>query len=255
MHHNVRIIPRLDVKNETVVKGIHLEGLRVVGTPGDLARKYYENGADEILYMDAVASLYDRNSLEDIVKNASEDVFIPITVGGGIRTVDDIRRLLHAGADKVAINTAAVRSPAFLGEASKMFGSQCIVLSVEAKKISDESWEAYVDTGRESTGIDVMEWIRKAEDLGVGEILITSIDKEGTKSGFEQDLIDRVTSLVSIPVIVCGGAGTPQHVEGVAKSGNVSAVAVASVLHYDIATIEEIKHCLDESGVPVRISE
>lgn len=253
MHHNVRIIPRLDVKNDTVVKGIHLEGLRVVGRPSELAHKYYKDGADEILYMDAVASLYERNSLEDIVRQTSADIFIPITVGGGIRSIGDIRHLLHAGADKVAINTAAVRRPEFIKEASRMFGSQCIVLSVEAKKIRDNCWEAYVETGRESTGIDVMEWVSKAEKLGVGEILITSIDNEGMKSGFEMDLIERIVSLVSVPVIACGGAGSPKHVAKIAQSGDVSAVASASLFHYNICSIRDVKQCLDEDGISVRI--
>ena len=212
MARKVRIIPRLDVKNNTVVKGIHLEGLRVVGIPSELARKYYLTGADELLYMDAVASLYERNSLQDIIKKTVSEVFIPLTVGGGIRTLDDIKNILRAGADKVAINTASVKRPEFIKEAANRFGSQCIVASIEAKRVREGKWEAYIDTGRESTGLDVFEWAQHLVDLGAGELLITSIDREGTKKGFEIELIKKIADVVPIPVIASGGAGHPQHI-------------------------------------------
>lgn len=252
MIDRVRIIPRLDVKNNTIVKGIHLEGLRVVGTPSDLAQKYYAQGADELLYMDAVASLYERNSLEHIINQTVENIFIPVTVGGGIRTIEDIRKILRAGADKVAINTAAIRRPEFITEASEKFGSQCIVGSIEAKKIGEGRWEAYIDTGRESTGVDAVEWAHKLVDLGVGELLITSVDREGTKRGFENELIKKISQFVPIPVIACGGAGTPQHVADVIQEAHVSAVACASILHYNLSDIGSIKRHLAQKNISVR---
>lgn len=250
----LRIIPRLDVKNDTVVKGIHLEGLRVVGKPADLAKKYYLAGADELLYMDAVASLYERNSLEDIIRQTAEEVFIPITVGGGIRTLDNIRDILRAGADKVAINTAAVKRPEFIKEAATRFGSQCIVASIEAKKIGEGQWEAYIETGRESTGVNAIEWAQQLVDLGAGEILITSIDKEGTKKGFDVELIQKIADYVPIPVIACGGAGQVEHISQLVKEVPVNAVACASLFHYDIADIGTVKQILSQQeGLKIRI--
>jgi cyclase len=174
----VRIIARLDIKNAHVIKGIHLEGLRKVGDPNEMAKKYYDQGVDEIVFMDAVAAYYDRNSLSEIIKQACNDIFIPITVGGGLRTIEDIQVALNAGADKIAINTKAIKTPAFIEESARIFGSQCIVLSIVAKKIANNKWEAYTDNGREPTGIDVLEWAKKVEKLGAGEIMLTSIDKE-----------------------------------------------------------------------------
>ena len=250
---NIRIIPRLDVKNDTIVKGIHLEGLRVVGKPQELALKYYENGADELLYMDAVASLYERNSLHDIISKTSEKVFVPITVGGGLRSIDDIRNVLRSGADKVAINTAAIKKPEFITEAANTFGSQCIVASIEAKKIADNKWEAFIDTGRESTGINAIDWAHRCVELGAGELLITSIDNEGTKKGFEIDLIKKISSKVPIPVIACGGAGKKSDFINLFNSTNIEAISCASILHYDIMTISQIKHELHEKSIPVRL--
>lgn len=248
---NVRIIPRLDVKNDTVVKGIHLEGLRVVGNPMDLAIKYYRDGADEILYMDAVASLYERNSLLDIVQKASREVFIPMTVGGGIRSIEDIRLLLLAGADKVAVNTAAIKRPEFISEASRRFGAQCVVASIEAKKLGGR-WEAYVDTGRQATGVDAVEWADRVVALGAGEILVTSIDHEGVKKGYDIELTREIARRVSVPVIACGGAGAPEHGARAILEGGADAVAFASVLHYEIADIGEIKKRLGDAGIGVR---
>jgi len=252
---NVRIIPRLDIKNNTIVKGIHLEGLRVIGVPGERARKYYEEGADEILYMDAVASLYERNSLQEIIRKTAEDVFVPMTVGGGIRSIEDIRAILRAGADKVAVNTAAIKRPEFIREAAGTFGSQCIVASIEAKKISEGKWEAYIDTGRESTGVDAVEWARRLQELGAGELLVTSIDREGTRRGFEIPLIKAIADTLSIPVIACGGCGEPAHIAALLEQTHVSAVACASIFHYDVASIPEVKGYLAGRQVPVSVRE
>lgn len=251
--HKIRIIARLDVKNEHVIKGIHLEGLRKIGNPNEMAKKYYEQGADEIIFMDAVAAYYDRNSLSDIIKLACKDIFIPITVGGGIRTIEDIQMALNAGADKVAINTKAISEPEFIEKASRIFGSQCIVLSIVAKKISEHKWEAYTDNGREPTGIDVIEWAKKVEGLGAGEIMLTSIDKEGTKKGFDLELNHSVSQVVSIPVISSGGAGKDKDIIDLLREANVDAVAIASILHYNISTVDKIKSSLNENGTKVRL--
>ncbi len=248
----VRVIARLDVKGPNVIKGVHLECLRVVGRPGELAEKYYVSGADELIYMDIVASLYGRENLLGIVNEASDRIFIPFTVGGGIRTVDNIKEFLKAGADKVAINTAATKNPELIREAARMFGSQCIVVSIEAKKIGDGRWEAYTDNGREKTGLDVIEWAEKVEDMGAGEILLTSIDMEGTKKGFDLGLIREVSKNISIPLIASGGAGNIYHVGDCITKGKIDAVAVASVLHYNLLTIKEIKEHLSSQGIPVR---
>ena len=253
MSRKIRIIPRLDIKNNTIVKGIHLEGLRVVGVPGEASRKYYAQGADEILYMDAVASLYERNSLNNIMKEVSQDVFVPMTVGGGIRTIEDIRNILRSGADKVAINTAAIKRPDFIKEASNTFGSQCVVGSIEAIKKGPNQWEAFIDTGRESTGVDAIVWAQKLQELGAGELLVTSIDHEGMQNGFEIDLINEIVRRVSIPVIACGGCGHPQHVVDLIKNSDVGAVACASVFHYGKSTIDQIKDYLNDHGIEVSI--
>jgi imidazole glycerol-phosphate synthase subunit HisF len=255
MKRQLRVIPRLDIKNNTIVKGIHLEGLRVVGVPAEASRKYYAQGADEILYMDAVASLYDRNSLHDIVRQVAQDVFVPLTVGGGIRSIDDIKAMLRAGADKVAINTAAIKRPALIKEAAFTFGSQCIVGSIEAKKLPNGTWEAYTDTARESTGIDAVEWALKLVELGAGELLITSIDHEGMKNGFETELIKRIADQVPVPVIACGGCGKPEHITDLLSQTDVSAVACASVFHYDLNTIGQVKEHLSRNGHYVSLRE
>lgn len=252
MDFNIRIIPRLDIKGPNLVKGIHLEGIRVLGRPEDFARNYYAAGADELIYMDVVASLYNRNNLFDLIEKACEEIFIPLTLGGGLRTIQDIERALKAGADKVAINTQALKTPEFVREASRMFGSQCIVGSVEAKS-KGNSWEAYVDAGREPTGQDVLDWVKELEDLGAGEILLTSIDQEGTRKGFDIELVKKVSSRVSIPVIASGGAGTPDHISELIKESCVNAVAVASILHYNQCTITEIKQHLSNREIGVRI--
>lgn len=250
--NKIRIVARIDVKNEFVIKGIHLEGLRKVGNPNLMARSYYDNGIDEIIFMDAVAAYYDRNSLSDLIREACKNVFIPITVGGGIRTIDDIKNSLKSGADKVAINTKAVKNPHFISKASEIFGSQCIVSSIEAKFIDDGKWEVYIDNGREPTGKDVLDWARYVEELGAGEIMLTSIDKEGTKKGFDINLNKIVAQSVSIPVIASGGMGKSTDAVELLKNADIDAIASASVLHYKIETINEIKNTLLENNIKVR---
>jgi len=232
---NVRIIPRLDIKGPNLVKGIHLEGLRVLGKPEIFARYYYENGADELIYMDAVASLYGRNSLLDIVERTAREIFIPLAVGGGLRTVDDIRTVLRAGADKVAINTAAINRPELIREAARAFGSSTIVVSVEAIRKPDGSYEAYTDYGRQKTGVDALAWAVRAAELGAGELVVTSIDREGTGKGFDLELTRRIAEAVSIPVIAHGGAGKVDDVSAVIEQGRADAVCAASILHYHCA--------------------
>lgn len=229
----VRVIPRLDIKGPNLVKGIHLEGLRVLGRPEQFARHYYEQGADELLYVDTVASLYGRNNLLHIVERTARETFIPLTVAGGIRTLDDIRAALRAGADKVALNTGALRRPELVREAAKRFGSSTIVVSIEAIRRPDGTWEAYTDSGRERTGVDAVGWAHQAEMLGAGEILLTSIDREGTGRGFDLELTRQVASQVSIPVIASGGAGRVEHLAEVVHQASADAVTVASMLHYD----------------------
>lgn len=248
----VRLIARLDVKNEHVIKGINLEGLRKIGDPNEIARKYYEQGIDEILFMDAVASLYDRNNLFHIINRACKEVFIPITIGGGIRTVKDIELSLQSGADKIAVNTGAIKNPSFVKEASRIYGSQCIVGSVEAKRKGNK-WEAYIDSGREETGLDVIEWVKQLQGLGVGELLLTSVDHEGTKKGFDMDLIEQVSRFVQVPLIVSGGAGKTEHFSEVCAITGVDAVAVASVLHYNTFSVPEIKSSMVKNGIAVRL--
>jgi cyclase len=249
---NVRLIARLDIKGPNLIKGVHLEGLRVVGDPGEFARRYYDAGADELIYMDTVASLYGRNNLTEIVSHAARDVFIPMTVGGGVRSVDDVRTLLRAGADKVAINTAAARRPDLITEVARRFGSQCMVLSIEAKRSGPGRWEAYTDSGREHTGLDVVEWAQRAVELGAGEILLTSIDQEGTSKGFDVALVRAVSRVVNVPVIASGGMGTLAHLEEVVKEGHADAVAMAKVLHYNVFTMQQGRAAALTAGLHVR---
>ena len=255
MSHSLRVIPRLDIKGPNVVKGVHLEGLRIVGDPAEMALKYYEQGADELLYMDIVASLYGRNNLLEIVEKAARDIFIPLTVGGGVRSSEDIYRLLRAGADKVAINTGAVKNPAFIGQAAKSFGSQCIIVSIEAKRRAPGRWEALTDNGREKTGLDAYEWALRAAELGAGEILLTSVDQEGTHNGYDLELTAKVAQALPIPVIACGGAGSPAHVRSAAVEGKADAVGLASILHYCKASIAEVKNELRAAGITIRDHE
>lgn len=233
MSKNIRIIPRLDIKGPNLVKGIHLEGLRVLGKPEQFAKYYYENGADELIYMDVVASLYNRNSLHDIISKTVKEIFIPLTVGGGLRTIEDIREVLRAGADKVSLNTAAIRDPGIIKVASRRFGSSTIVISIEAIKQQDDRYLAYIDNGREHTGIEVIDWAGRVEELGAGEIVLTSVDREGTGLGYDIELTKAVSESVSIPVIACGGCGKVEDIKDVILNGKADAVSMASVLHYD----------------------
>ena len=249
---NVRLIARLDIKSPNLIKGIHLEGLRKIGDPQQFAQAYYAAGADEIIYMDIVASLYNRNSLSDLVRRTAEQVFIPITVGGGLRSLGDVEQALRSGADKVAINTAAVARPELITEVATRFGSQCMVLGIEAKRSGEGRWEAYTDNGREHTGLDVVEWVRRAVDLGVGEVLLTSVDQEGTRRGFDVALTRAVSDAVRVPVIASGGMGSVEHLTTVVRDGHADAVAMADALHYKRLSMAEIRKGAREAGVPVR---
>jgi cyclase len=246
---SVRIIPRLDIKGPNLVKGIHLEGLRVLGKPSDFAKYYYEEGADELMFMDVVASLYERNSLHDIISETSKKIFIPITVGGGLRSISDIKEVLRVGADKVCLNTAVIKNPQLIKEASRMFGSSTIVIAIEAIKERDGSYLAYTDNGREFTGVDVLEWAQRVEELGAGEIVLTSVDREGTGQGFDLELVSLVSNLVSIPVIAHGGAGKIDHAIELLKKGLVNSAMFSSMFHYNFIKENESKGSETEGNV------
>jgi len=248
----LRLIARLDIKGANLIKGIHLEGLRVVGDPQIHAAKYYQDGADEIIYMDTVASLYGRNNLVDVVSRATEHVFVPITVGGGIRSVEDARTLLRAGADKVAINTAAIKEPKLISQLSDVWGSSTIVLSIEAKKTGDNKWEAYTDNGRERTGLDVAQWAETGAKLGAGEIFVTSVDQEGTRKGFDCELVAEITKRVEIPVIASGGFGSLDHLSQLVKTAKPTGVAIADSLHYNRYSIDQIRSFCLAHGISTR---
>lgn len=249
---SVRLVARLDVKGENLIKGVHLEGLRVIGAPQEYAKKYYEDGADEIIYMDIVASLYGRSNLVDIVRRTAHDVFVPMTVGGGVRSVEDVGSMLRAGADKVAINTAAVRRPELIAEVARKFGSQCMVLSIEAKCQAPGQWEIYTDCGRERSGIDAIEWAMRGVELGAGEILVTSIDQEGTRKGFDTSLTRAIAKAVNVPVIASGGYGQHEHLGEVLETG-VDAVAFADALHYGRTNFNQLRKSAQSFGMRTRI--
>jgi cyclase len=248
----VRLIARLDIKGPNLIKGVHLEGLKVIGSPNEYALKYYQQGADELIYMDSVASLYGRNHLGEIIKDAAKEIFIPMTVGGGIRSVEDATEILRSGADKVAINTAAVANPALITQLAEKFGSQCVVLSIEAKKNSNGHWEVLTENGRERSGLDVVEWAIQGCSNGAGEILLTSVDMEGTKKGFDNELLKAVSSQVEIPVIASGGMGKMSDAVDAIEKGEANAVAMANMLHYGKATFSEVREELRINGISVR---
>jgi cyclase len=252
---NIRLIARLDIKGENLIKGIQLEGLRVLGAPNNYALRYYQQGADELIYMDSVATLYGRNHLVQIIKEASKDIFIPMTVGGGIRSIEDAREILRSGADKVAINSAAVRNPKLISEIAREFGSQCMVLSVEAKAVEGEFWEVYTDNGRERTGINVSDWVKKCVSNGAGEILLTSVDREGTRKGFDINLIEIVSSSVNVPIIASGGMGDIGDLLPAVVQGGADGIAMADILHYGRATLLEIRSFAKAAGLGVRSYE
>jgi len=247
-----RIIPCLDVKNGRVVKGINFVDLKDAGDPVEQARIYSDNGADEICFLDITASNENRDIIYEVVKETSKRCFVPLTVGGGVRSVDDINKLLNCGADKVSINTAAVQNPSVVIDSSKKFGSQCIVVAIDAKKNS-ESWEIFTHGGRNSTGIDAIDFAILMEKNGAGELLVTSMDRDGTQKGYDIDLMSAISSSVNIPVIASGGVGNLDHlVEGI-KTGKANAVLAASIFHYGKYSIKEAKEYLDSKGIPVRI--
>lgn len=239
-----RVIARLDIKGRSVVKGIKFEGLRKIGDPQTLAEKYANDGADELLYLDTVASLYGRNQLEDLLERTTERVFIPVTVGGGIKTDADVRRLLNAGADKVALNTAVVKRPALINELAGRYGCQCIVVSIEAKRTA-QGWEAYTDCGRERSGRNAVDWALECANRGAGELLITSIDQDGTMKGMDYELIRQIGPKLDIPVVAAGGVGNIEHIRSAIESG-ADAVAIGSALHYGKLTFEELRNVTEK---------
>ena len=247
----IRLIARLDVKNNWLVKGIQMEGLRKLGHPNEFAARYYQDGIDEILFMDIVASLYGRNSLGEIVRRTTQDVFVPITVGGGLRSIEDVREMLCAGADKVAINTAAIKDPTLITAVARAFGSQCMVLGIEAKRAPSGQYECYYDNGREHSGLAVVEWAKRGVAAGAGEILLTSVDKDGFRRGADIALLHSVASAVDVPVIYSGGVGCAQDVCDAAQAG-AAAVAVASALHYADETVQTLKNTVRAQGIEVR---
>ncbi len=243
-----RVIPRLDIKGPDLVKGVHLEGLRVLGRPRDFAKFYYESGADELIYMDVVASLYGRNSLHEMISEAAQEISIPLLVGGGIRTLDDIQKVLRAGADRVSLNTAAVNNPGFVKEAVREFGASTIVVSIEAIKTGEDNYLAYTDNGREHTGLEVVDWAKKMEGFGVGEIMITSVDREGTGKGFDIGLTKKIASCISIPVVAHGGCSSSQNAVEVITETGCDAVAVSAALHYDVVKNNKSIICSNREG-------
>ena len=248
-----RIIPCLDIKDGRVVKGINFVNLIDAGDPSEQAKIYNDNGADEICFLDITASNENRNAILEVVKKTTEKCFVPLTVGGGVRTMEDISNLLRAGADKVSINTAAVLDPELVKQGAKQFGSQCIVVAVDAKKVNNDKWEVFTHGGRKSTGKDVLKFVKKMESFGAGEILLTSMDRDGTKKGYDLDLTKKVSNILNIPVIASGGVGNLEHLHQGFKIGKASAVLAASIFHFGEYSIKEAKQYLDSKGIPVRI--
>jgi len=246
-----RIIPCLDVRDGRVVKGVHFVNIKDAGDPVEVARQYSKEGADEVVFLDITASVEKRRAILDIVKKTAEEVFIPLTVGGGIRGIEDVRNLLKNGADKVSINTAAVENPALVKKASEEFGSQCIVVAIDAKR-KGSGWEVYTYGGRKPTGLDAIKWAKKAESLGAGEILLTSMDRDGTKKGYDLELTRAISEAVNIPVIASGGAGKPEHLYDALTKGKADAVLAASIFHYKEYPVKKVKQYLKKKGIEVR---
>jgi imidazole glycerol-phosphate synthase subunit HisF len=242
MERYLRLIPRLDIKGPNLVKGIRLEGLRVLGDPDIFAQHYYQNGADELFYMDVVASLYERNSLKDMISRVARNIFIPITVGGGLRNLDNIKAALDSGADKVSLNTAIIKNPQLITEAAHKFGSSTIVVAIEAIKQPNGQYFCFIDNGREETGVEVVEWTKRVVDMGAGEIVITSVDREGTGEGFDVNLVNMVTNSVNVPVVAHGGAGSIEDIVNLVTNTKVNGVAIASIFHYHtVQTMETVQ--------------
>ena len=250
---NIRVIARLDVKGPDVINTIQLEGLRKVGSPNKLAKNYYNQGADELLIIDQVASLYQRDHLIELIKIFTKEIFIPITVGGGIKSVDDARLLLRSGADKVAINTAAVSDPNLINQLAKEFGKQCVVISIPCKMVENKKWEVLTNGGRDKTGLDVFEWAQKAVSLGAGELLITSIDNDGLRNGFDLNLMQKFNAIDDTPIIVSGGLGRPNHISDLLSISNCEAIAMADYLHMKRGNIQELKNIILKSKFNVRL--
>jgi len=248
-----RIIPCLDVDNGRVVKGINFVGLRDAGDPVEVAKRYNEEGADEITFLDIGASHEGRDTIVDVVKKVAQEVFIPLTVGGGIRELSDIYNLLNVGCDKVSINSAAIKRPEFIEEGAKRFGSQCIVVAIDAKRVANDKWHIFTHGGRNDTGMDALEWAKEAYERGAGELLVTSMDADGTKAGFDNELNRKIGELVNIPLIASGGAGTMQHIEEAFTQGNADAALAASIFHFKEIDIMELKSYLRGKNIPVRI--
>ncbi len=252
MKKKIRVIARLDIKSQNVIKSIQFECLRTIGKPSEIAEKYYQNGIDEIIYLDTVANLYNRSKLTKIVYEASKNIHIPLIAGGGLRNLDDIKDVLNAGADKVFINTAAIKNPEFINKAANVYGSQCIVASIEAKKISKNKWEAYVDNGREKTNVDVVSWVKEVENLGAGEIFLTSVDRDGTKLGLEEELINEVSQITNLPLVVSGGFNKPEQIKNFSSNNKIDGIAIGSALHYNLLEINDIKKELKKNNYLVR---
>ena len=248
-----RIIPCLDVDNGRVVKGVNFVGLRDAGDPVEVARRYNEEGADEITFLDIGASHEGRDTIVDVVKRVATEIFIPLTVGGGIRKLDDIYNLLNVGCDKVSINSSAVVRPDFINEGAKRFGSQCIVVAIDVKRVADGSYHVFVKGGREDTGIDAVAWAKEVYNRGAGEILLTSMDRDGAKNGFELNITKQISSAIDIPVIASGGAGTMEHMKEAFTLGGAEAALAASIFHFKEIDIMDLKHYLKDNNIPVRI--
>jgi cyclase len=247
-----RLVARLDIKGDNVVRGMHLEGLRVVGQPEEMVARYAGQGIDEIVFIDTVATLYGRSKMLPLIERTAASAFIPLTAGGGIRTIEDVAEMLRAGADKVTINSAAVRRPEFLSEVAARFGSQCAVACIEAKRAAPGQWTVLIENGREPTGLDAVSWARRLVALGAGEILLTSIDADGTRRGYDLDLTRAVADAVSVPVIASGGAGKPEHLRAAFSEAKVDAVALGTILHFGLSDVPTLKRALSGWGIAVR---
>ena len=245
MIYNPRLIARLDIKGNNLIKGLRFEGLRVIGSAKEFAKKYYDQGIDEIIYVDSVASLYGRNSLTELIDFSTENIFVPVTVGGGIKSLEDVQKVLGAGADKIAINTAAIENKQLIKKISEKIGSQSLTISIQAKKRSKNIWEAFKICGREPSGIDVVSWVKEIESLGAGEILVTSVDQDGTEIGLDKDLIKLVADNTNLPVIGSGGSKDIDDILSTFQETDVSGIAIGSILHYDKIDIKEIKKELE----------